>query len=80
MNEGRYSYGYAEFLACVAWELEELVLDQRFFAFTRKPAEMDEEEREVYNTCLEANNVVFGHLLRSGDAGAISRLAYYILD
>ena len=79
-SAGKHSYGYAGLLGCVVWELDELVLDQRFFAFTSKPSEMNTEEKEAYDTCLEANNIVFGPLLQSGDVGSIARLAYYLLD
>lgn len=77
---GSPSYGYAEFLGGVVWELDELVLDQRSFPFTSKPSAMDAEEKEAYDTCLAANNVVFGPLLQSREAGSVARLAYYLLD
>ena len=79
-NNAKYSYGYDQFLACVESELSELVLDQRFFPFTDKPTKMNEEEKEAYDICIDANKTVFGPLLKSQDPRSISKLAYYILD
>ena len=79
-NSGRYSYGYDIFLSCVETELADLVLDQRFFPFTDKPSKMNEEEKDAYDTCVDANHTAFGPLLQSQDPRSISRIAYYILD
>jgi hypothetical protein len=64
-DNAKYSYGYDQFLSCVDSELQELVLDQRFFPFTDKPLQMNEEEKEAYDICIDANNTVFGPLLKS---------------
>ena len=41
---------------------------------------MSIEEKDAYDTCLQANDIVFTFVLPSKDCRALSKLAYYLLD
>jgi hypothetical protein len=64
----------------VRCELDELELEDRFYSFNTPAKQMSVEEREAFEVCQQANQIAFGHILKSKDPLIISRLAFYILD
>lgn len=73
---------YSDFLASCLLELDEFDLDAQYYTFSINPriGQVSEDEKDIYELCLDINAIVFNKILLSKKPAAISKVADYMLD
>lgn len=68
-------------MASCLFELDEYDLDSQYHTFVTNPRlHGTEDEQDIYDLCLDLNEVVFNTILPSGAPKPLARTAEYLLD
>lgn len=79
---GDEDLGFGDLLATCLLELDEYDLEAQYYTFAINPrvGQVSEDEKDIYELCLETNKVVFERLLVSKQPGLIAKVSEYMMD